>query len=69
MAYFGDATKAHATDPAGVARRLLFSLSGPLGVLIVTLAMGLLVRVLSGRTITPDSCLVLSHGSLARWVW
>jgi zinc transport system permease protein len=64
MAYFGDAT-AHAAI-LGVALALLFSVSVPLGVLIVALAMGLLVGVLSGRTITPDSLLgVLSHGSLA----
>jgi zinc transport system permease protein len=64
MAYFGDAT-AHAAI-LGVALALLFSVSVPLGVLIVALAMGLLVGVLSGCTITPDSLLgVLSHGSLA----
>ncbi|SLN23118.1 metal ABC transporter permease [Pseudooctadecabacter jejudonensis] len=64
MAYFGDAT-AHAAI-LGVALALMFSISVPLGVLIVALAMGLLVGSLSGATITPDSLLgVLSHGALA----
>ncbi len=64
MAYFGDAT-AHAAI-LGVALALLFSVSVPLGVLIVALAMGLLVGALSGTSITPDSLLgVLSHSALA----
>ncbi len=64
MAYFGDAT-AHAAI-LGVALALLFSVSIPLGVLIVALAMGLLVGALSSTTTTPDSLLgVLSHGALA----
>ena len=64
MAYFGDAT-AHAAI-LGVALALMFSVSIPLGVLIVALAMALLVGSLSGNTITPDSLLgVLSHSSLA----
>ena len=64
MAYFGDAT-AHAAI-LGVALALAFSISVPLGVLIVALAMGLLVGRFSGSAITPDSLLgVLSHSSLA----
>ena len=64
MAYFGDAT-AHAAI-LGVALALLFSVSIPLGVLIVAVAMALLVGSLSGSTITPDSLLgVLSHSALA----
>lgn len=64
MAYFGDAT-AHAAI-LGVALALMFSISVPLGVLIVAVAMGLLVGRFSGKTITPDSLLgVLSHSSLA----
>ena len=64
MAYFGDAT-AHAAI-LGVALALAFSISVPLGVLIVALAMGLLVGRYSGAAITPDSLLgVLSHSSLA----
>lgn len=64
MAYFGDAT-AHAAI-LGVALALLFSVSIPLGVLIVALGMALLVGSLSGTSITPDSLLgVLSHSSLA----
>ena len=64
MAYFGDAT-AHAAI-LGVALALAFSISVPLGVLIVALAMGVLVGRFSGSAITPDSLLgVLSHSSLA----
>jgi len=64
MAYFGDAT-AHAAI-LGVALALLFSVSVPIGVLIVALAMGLLIGSLSGATITADSLLgVLSHSALA----
>ena len=64
MAYFGDAT-AHAAI-LGVALALLFSVSIPLGVLIVAVALALLVGSLSGSTITPDSLLgVLSHSALA----
>lgn len=64
MAYFGDAT-AHAAI-LGVALALLFSVSVPLGVLIVSLAMALLVGRLSGASVTPDALLgVLSHGALA----
>ena len=64
MAYFGDAT-AHAAI-LGVALALLFSVSIPVGVLVVALAMGLLIGSLSGQTITPDSLLgVLSHSALA----
>jgi len=64
MAYFGDAT-AHAAI-LGVALALLFSVSIPLGVLIVSLGMALLVGRLSGRAMTPDSLLgVLSHSALA----
>jgi len=64
MAYFGDAT-AHAAI-LGVALALLFSISIPLGVLLVALAMALLVGRLSGTSITPDSMLgVLAHSALA----
>lgn len=64
MAYFGDAT-AHAAI-LGVALALLFSVSIPIGVLVVAIAMGLLVGMLSGTSITPDSMLgVLSHSALA----
>ncbi|MCF2869974.1 metal ABC transporter permease [Octadecabacter sp. G9-8] len=64
MAYFGDAT-AHAAI-LGVALALAFSVSIPLGVLIVALGMALLVGSLSDTTLTPDSLLgVLSHSSLA----
>ena len=64
MAYFGDAT-AHAAI-LGVALALLFSVSIPVGVLVVALAMGLLIGSLSGQTITADSLLgVLSHSALA----
>ena len=64
MAYFGDAT-AHAAI-LGVALALLFSVSVPIGVLVVALAMGLLIGSLSGATITADSLLgVLSHSALA----
>ncbi len=64
MAYFGDAT-AHAAI-LGVALALMFSVSVPIGVLVVALAMGLLIGSLSGKTITPDSLLgVLSHSALA----
>ena len=64
MAYFGDAT-AHAAI-LGVALALLFSVSVPIGVLVVALAMGLLNGALSGATITADSLLgVLSHSALA----
>jgi len=64
MAYFGDAT-AHAAI-LGVALALLFSVSVPIGVLVVALAMGLLIGSLSGETITADSLLgVLSHSALA----
>lgn len=64
MAYFGDAT-AHAAI-LGVALALVFSISIPLGVLIVALAMAFLVGSLSGTSITPDSMLgVLSHSALA----
>lgn len=64
MAYFGDAT-AHAAI-LGVALALLFSISVPLGVLIVALAVAVLVGTFSGEGITPDSLLgVLSHGALA----
>jgi len=64
VAYFGDAT-AHAAI-LGVALALMFSVSIPLGVLVVALAMGLLVGTLSGTSVTPDSLLgVLSHSALA----
>lgn len=64
MAYFGDAMS-HAAI-LGVALALLFSISIPLGVLAVALAMGILVGTLSGSTMTPDSLLgVLSHSALA----
>ncbi|MCL4135984.1 UNVERIFIED_CONTAM: hypothetical protein GTU68_000580 [Idotea baltica] len=64
MAYFGDAT-AHAAI-LGVALALVFSVSIPLGVLIVALGMALLVGSLSGASLTPDSLLgVLSHSALA----
>lgn len=64
MAYFGDAT-AHAAI-LGVALALVFSVSIPLGVLIVAAAMALLVGSLSGSSMTPDSMLgVLSHSALA----
>lgn len=64
MAYFGDAT-AHAAI-LGVALALLFSVSIPLGVLIVALAMAFIVGSLSGMSMIPDSLLgVLSHSSLA----
>lgn len=64
MAYFGDAT-AHAAI-LGVALALAFSISVPLGVLIVAVAVGLLVGTVSSDTITPDSLLgVLSHSALA----
>ncbi len=64
MAYFGDAT-AHAAI-LGVALALLFSVSIPLGILLVCLAMGLLVGTVAGRDISPDSLLgVLSHSALA----
>ena len=64
MAYFGDAT-AHAAI-LGVALALVFSVSIPLGVLVVAIAMALLVGSLSGTSLTADSLLgVLSHGALA----
>ncbi|WP_296420258.1 metal ABC transporter permease [Pseudooctadecabacter sp.] len=64
MAYFGDAT-AHAAI-LGVALALAFSISVPLGVLVVALAMGVLIGTLSGEVISPDSLLgVLSHSALA----
>jgi len=64
MAYFGDAV-AHAAI-LGVAASLLFEVSIPLGVLVVSLAMGLLVGRFSTQQVTPDSMLgVLSHSALA----
>ncbi len=64
MAYFGDAT-AHAAI-LGVALALMFSVSIPVGVLAVALAMGFLIGAVSGQTIAPDSMLgVLSHSALA----
>ncbi len=64
MAYFGDAT-AHAAI-LGVALALMFSVSVPLGVLVVAVAMALIIGSLHENAVAPDTMLgVLSHGSLA----